>query len=198
MVGTVRVARMSQMEGQSQTRRLGRVERRCTLTSRASQVGWWSLELSGSVRLVLFYFHYLLLIARLSHFIEGGVGVLLFLLNYFFIFQFIFIHFGKGREVLHTHLPCSPGYICNICQIGCFWSCRGQSVRPTQSREVLRTHLAKIRGVVVVVCTFGVGRMSHIGGQSQTGRLGRVGRCCTLTSHAPQSQSVWWSVARLQ
>ncbi len=162
---------MSQIGGQSQTGRLGRVGRCCTLTSRASQVGWWSLGLSGSVRLVLFYFYYLLLIARLSHFIEGGV---------------------------HTHLPCSPGYICNISQIGCFWSCGCQSVRPTQSREVLRTHLAKIRGVVVVVCTFGVGRMSHIGGQSQTGRLGRVGRCCTLTSHAPQSQSVWWSVARLQ
>ncbi len=34
---------------------------------------------------------------------------------------------------------------------------------------------------------FGSARMSHVGGQSQTGKLGRVGRCCTLTSHAPQS-----------
>ncbi len=69
----------------------------------------------------------------------------------FTLFIFVFIYFsfilgrvGKGREVLHTHLPCSPGYICNICQIGCFWSCGCQSVRPTQSREVLRTHLARI------------------------------------------------------
>ncbi len=45
---------------------------------------------------------------------------------------------------------------------------------------------------------FGFARMSQVDNdQSQTRRLGKVGRCCTLTSHAPQGQSVWWSVARL-
>ncbi len=42
------------------------------------------------------------------------------------------------------------------------------------------------------ICTVGVGRMSHIGGQSQTERLGSVGRCCTLTSRASQGRSGWW------
>ncbi len=46
--------------------------------------------------------------------------------------------------------------------------------------------------VLVVVVTVRVARMSQIGGQSQTRRLGRVGRCCTLTSGASQGQSGWW------
>ncbi len=40
------------------------------------------------------------------------------------------------------------------------------SVSQGQSREVLRTHLANRR-----YCTFGDGRMSQIGGESQAGRL---------------------------